>query len=65
MEKSCVLASPQSFKTITSYDATKTNTKVVGNVVQDEWWTNITVGITCSFLMAMEIGKGKEAINGI
>ena len=37
----------------------------MGHLFQDEWWVNNVVGITCGLLMAMEFGKGKEAIIGI
>ena len=38
------------------------NTKVIGHVFQAKCWENTIMGIACGLLMAMEIGKGKEAI---
>jgi len=35
------------------------------HVFQAKWWGKHHIGVTCGLLMAMEIGKGKEAINGI
>jgi len=37
----------------------------MGHIFQVELWVNIIVGITCGLVTTMDIGKGKEAINGI
>jgi len=43
----------------------KYKTKVMGHVFQVEWWEKHLHGLSLWFIMAKEIGKGKEALIGI
>lgn len=37
----------------------------MGHIFEAKCWANTLVGITCDLIMAMEIGKGEEAIIGV